>query len=1068
MAVEEREPLLENSKEYYESCSECRVERRKESEISVPFKKLFAVWIRDFHFTEREENISYYAGSAFTLGRALTSIFWGKVADRYGRKPVIIIGSLSVVVFNTLFSVNFWMAITTRFLLGGMNGLFRPFKAYATKFCREEHQALALSVISSAWSIGLIIGPYIGGFLAQPVDKYLNLFSKESLLGRFPYFLPCLCISLFAAGVSISTFWLEETLHKHPETALEDNSYKALESANPKKTTKRNILKNWQLMSTLPVYCISSFHDMAYSEIFSLWSVSPQSLGGLGYSTEVVGEILTVTGLGMLLSQFFAFPYMEKLLGPVTTMRVSALLLQILQALSIPLLQCYPFIALLSGLTLQVLLNCASVLKNIFCIFSLWSVSPKSLGGLGYSTEDVGEILSITGFGMLLSQFFAFPYVEKFLGPVMTMRVSSALSIPLLQSYPFIALLSGLALKVLLNCASVIKNIFCTAIVTSIFILQNRAVDQDQRGAANGIAMTVMSFSKTIGPACGGALLSWSEKRQGATFLPGCQIVYSLLNVTQLMGLILTFKPFLPESLYWRNQKCVTRTAQVVEWRKARKMNIPSLSRNSFPFGSFHFRTIRDFHIAEREEDISYYAASAVMFGRGLTSMVWGVIADRYGRKPVIIISTISVVVFNTLFGLSVNYWMAIATRFLLGCMNGLIGPMKAYSTECCREEHQALALSTLSTAWSIGLIIGPAIGGLLAQPAVKYPNIFSEESFFGRFPYFLPCLCISVINVGASIFTFCLEFSSSYDLLLMSFVFVYKCINSTFFDGCCLFSDKGIWQETLHKHKETVPHDDSYEALESAANGSCSRESSQTSNLVVPTYKGSILKNWPLMSTFPVYCIFSFHDMAYSEIFSLWAVSPKNIGGLGYSTEDVGEVLSITGFGLLFSQLFAYPYVQRILGPVLTIRISGALSIPLLQSYPFIAMLSGLSLRVLLIGASTLKNAFASSIFTSVFILQNRAVDQDQRGAANGIAMTVMAISKTIAPACGGALLSWAERHQYDAFLPGSQIVYSVLNVTVLVGLILTFKPFLAVCDMSRRNKDEAKPELADLSQES
>lgn len=34
-------------------------------------------------------------------------------------------------------------------------------------------------------------------------------------------------------------------------------------------------------------------------------------------------------------------------------------------------------------------------------------------------------------------------------------------------------------------------------------------------------------------------------------------------------------------------------------------------------------------------------------------------------------------VIFNTLFGLSVNFWMAVATRFLLGCLNGLLGPIK-------------------------------------------------------------------------------------------------------------------------------------------------------------------------------------------------------------------------------------------------------------------------------------------------------------------------------------------------------------------------------------------------------
>ncbi|KAF5177895.1 Zinc induced facilitator-like [Thalictrum thalictroides] len=87
------------------------------------------------------------------------------------------------------------------------------------------------------------------------------------------------------------------------------------------------------------------------------------------------------------------------------------------------------------------------------------------------------------------------------------------------------------------------------------------------------------------------------------------------------------------------------------------------------------------------------------MFGRALTSIFWGVIADRYGRKPVILICTVSVVLFNTLFGLSTSFWMAVVIRFLLGCMNGLLGPMQAYASEVSREEHQALALSLLSTA---------------------------------------------------------------------------------------------------------------------------------------------------------------------------------------------------------------------------------------------------------------------------------------------------------------------------------------------------------------------------------
>ncbi|KAL8162043.1 hypothetical protein V2J09_013532 [Rumex salicifolius] len=371
---------------------------------------------------------------------------------------------------------------------------------------------------------------------------------------------------------------------------------------------------------------------------------------------------------------------------------------------------------------------------------------------------------------------------------------------------------------------------------------------------------------------------------------------------------------------------------------------------------------IRDFHIAEREEDTSYYAGyvgSAYMLGRALTSVYWGVIADRYGRKPVIIIGTITVIVFNTLFGLSVNFWMAIVTRFLLGSLNGLIGPMKAYATEICREEHQAIGLSAISTSWSIGLIIGPALGGWLAKPAEKYPNIFSKESLFGRFPYFLPCLIISIFAVGVTISTFWLE-------------------------------------ESMHRHPKTQQDDESYAFLETSTNA---KETSQEYE-EVPSTCLSLFKNWPLI------------------FFSLWAVSPRSLGGLGYSTNDVGQILSITGFGMLVTQFFAYPIMNRAFGPITTARICSILSIPVLQTYPFLGLLSGLSLSLMVNFASVIKNL---SINTSMFILQNNAVDQDQRGATNGLSMTVMSLAKTVGPACGGALLSWAQKRRHASFLPGT-----------------------------------------------
>ncbi|CAH9145352.1 unnamed protein product [Cuscuta epithymum] len=378
-----------------------------------------------------------------------------------------------------------------------------------------------------------------------------------------------------------------------------------------------------------------------------------------------------------------------------------------------------------------------------------------------------------------------------------------------------------------------------------------------------------------------------------------------------------------------------------------------------FPFIYF---MIRDFKIAKTEEDIGYYAGyvgSAFMLGRAVTSLFWGMLADKYGRKPVFIFSTISVVIFNTLFGFSTNFWMAIITRFLLGSLNGLLGPIKAFAVEAFPERYQSLGLSSVSTAWGMGLIIGPALGGFLAQ-------------------------------------------------------------------------------ETLHKHDSvSVSSRNSYKALEAASKTSKNDGGSKDS-------KKSIFNNWPLMSSIIIYCVFSLHEMAYTEIFSLWAESPRRLGGLSYSSDDVAVVLAISGFGLLALQFIVYPFMERTIGSLMVSRIAGILAIPLLASYPYIAMLSGIILTLVLNCASLLMNMLSVSVLTGLYILQNNAVDQDQRGVANGIAMAGMSIFKALGPAGAGTLFSWSEKRQDATFLPGNQMTFFVLNVIDGIGVLLTFKPFL------------------------
>ncbi|KAG8052584.1 hypothetical protein GUJ93_ZPchr0001g31340 [Zizania palustris] len=420
-----------------------------------------------------------------------------------------------------------------------------------------------------------------------------------------------------------------------------------------------------------------------------------------------------------------------------------------------------------------------------------------------------------------------------------------------------------------------------------------------------------------------------------------------------------------------------------------------------FPYLYF---MIRDLKVAKQEQDIGFYAGfvgATYFLGRTISAVPWGIFADKYGRKPCIVISILSVIVFNTLFGLSTTYWMAIVTRGLLGLLCGILGPIKAYASEVCRKEHQALGISLVTSSRAIALVVGPAIGGFLSQPAKKYPNLFSEESIFGRFPYFLPCFVISVLAAGACV-------------------------------AC-------IWlPETLHMH-----HDDKVEAIDAL-------EAQESGSGRMGTTK-SLLKNWQLMSAITLYCVFSLHDTAYLEIFSLWAVSSRKFRGLSFTSQDVGTVLAISGFGVLVYQLAIYPFLAKYVGPIKPFRYAAVLSILLLATYPFMANLYGLELKILINIASLLKNMFAATITIACNILQNTAVAQQQRGVANGISVTLMSIFKAVAPAAAGILFSWAQKHISGLFLPGDQILFLMLNMVSVIGFMLTFKPFFTIPNVIR-----------------
>jgi hypothetical protein len=60
--------------------------------------------------------------------------------------------------------------------------------------------------------------------------------------------------------------------------------------------------------------------------------------------------------------------------------------------------------------------------------------------------------------------------------------------------------------------------------------------------------------------------------------------------------------------------------------------------------------------------------------------------------------------------------------------------------------EHEPKAYSIMPFVWNIGCIVGPALGGMLANPSKTYPDTFPADGLFGQHPWFLPNLVCAII----------------------------------------------------------------------------------------------------------------------------------------------------------------------------------------------------------------------------------------------------------------------------------------------------------------------------------
>jgi len=117
---------------------------------------------------------------------------------------------------------------------------------------------------------------------------------------------------------------------------------------------------------------------------------------------------------------------------------------------------------------------------------------------------------------------------------------------------------------------------------------------------------------------------------------------------------------------------------------------------------------------------------------------IWGPtignLSDRFGRRPVLLISVFVMGLDYILLSLADTIWLLFIGRLIAGITGATFSTAAAYVADISPKEKRAANFGLIGASFGVGFIIGPAIGGLLGEFGSRAPFIVSAVFALGNF----------------------------------------------------------------------------------------------------------------------------------------------------------------------------------------------------------------------------------------------------------------------------------------------------------------------------------------------
>lgn len=177
--------------------------------------------------------------------------------------------------------------------------------------------------------------------------------------------------------------------------------------------------------------------------------------------------------------------------------------------------------------------------------------------------------------------------------------------------------------------------------------------------------------------------------------------------------------------------------------------------RMVYPFIPF---MVKEFFPELNDTQLGYKSGilgSAFNIGIFFGGLLWGYMADMYGRRAILLTGIVGTFITTNIFGMALNYIWALVGRFLWGLLNGNIGVGKTYLSEILTNEQQSQGFATIGVMDATGRIIGPILGGFLGDKdnIIAFSNkfkifqkVFSINLFFSFIFGFHVCYVLCLV----------------------------------------------------------------------------------------------------------------------------------------------------------------------------------------------------------------------------------------------------------------------------------------------------------------------------------